>query len=212
MYRPNRIGPWPLIHVDKAPIAMGTLASSYNETNLQFNPAAPDATVRSEFASRQMSGANLVALPRESTISFGVGVNGNVPADVGTALMFGCAASLTLRQLTVATNDFTVRAHIGRCNNATIGIFSGSAVNLCDNYAQVPGVNVEYATRALTASINTSVIIGDFDGAVVASTNPILFGWTVQNNSATALQFEWEAFVSLQKYIKDIDTYDVGRI
>lgn len=215
MYRPNRIGPSMLVHIDEAIKAYGTLATAHKVAENVINMIIPDATLRARTASRTFKG--FASLTTSQFISFGVAVNGQNPAgelagDGSTGFLVTVAGSVTLRHGTHAAAEASLVpfAIIARADAAALETFATEPSNLCTGWAAIP-CQISNGAEFTHMSFKETLIMGNFDGADTYVGNPLIGGFAINNTSAETQDAEIRASLSIHKYVTDIDTYDPSR-
>lgn len=210
MYRPNRIGPWPLIHVDKLPIDFGTPANYGNE--LTFDPHVADTTIRSTTASRMISAyTNATTFTSRASFSIGVAIDGSNPIGAPNGDdQQGFYVSVSGHCVVRDGDDGQLEACIGRCDASTLTIYS-SGSNPCADFFRLPIQGMVAQDEWLSASINTTLLIGHYDGSDTYESDPLIFGWRLVNQSAGAKQYRMMASMTIHKYAQDIHAFDPNR-
>jgi hypothetical protein len=212
MYRPNRIGPWPLVAIDTAPLDMGTLGGAVGDD--VCSPHLPDTTIRSAMATRQMRALTSGAMAANSHLDIGVAVNGSNPnggegAADDPSFVISVAGVVVVRTVSGA-GPISVVPFLARNNAATIVAF-GTGGNACTNFNYLPGESVMLDQDVVQCRINMSLIMGNHDGAVTPSVNPLIFGFGAWNRSAATAQYKMQAHLSIHKYEQDLDVFDPTR-
>jgi len=213
MYRPNRIGPWMLAHLDQAPFNFGTLPSG-SQTLDKFRPFCPDTTIRTTTASRSFYGNSEATMAERTAQSVGVAINGEHPAgeDLAAAgdrgFMLTVAGSLLVSGQDAAEQT-SCQVLIGRCNTATL--FDPTVQhNDCPNWIAIPS---QYAANndGMVCTVNTAVIFGNWDGGITVSDNPIIAAFRFANTGQATAQYEFSGSMCVHKYSQDLHVFDPTR-
>lgn len=211
MYRPNRIGGAPFLNIDRAPLNLGTIATS--EVEATFSPIVADATVRTSTASRQIRGVASV-IQAAGQFSFGIALAGDNPigdlAGAGDiAVQYEVFGQIRWRE-TAGVNLGSCTAILARNNAATVN--APPTINPCTNYQMIPLDMEHYTVNGGIASFKTSVLLGNFDGAITYTDDPLILAWIIHNPTpATAIAVNFNSYLAIHKYIVDIDTLDPSR-
>lgn len=201
MYQPNALGPYMLAHVDALPNATAFPAGSAVAGTL-FSPVTVDATVRAFTASQQFAN-NSVAVGVGQQTSFGVAVDGSNPKgdleDINAmAVAYQIVGYCRIRDATgVAPMNVNIGLNIGRADDATLNDITGK--NLCANYMSVPITQHALGQQIAGASVQTVVLVGNFNAGITYSGDPIIVGWTVMNEASGTQTFSVAASLSIMK-------------
>jgi len=215
MYRPNQLGPWPLVDVDTVALDYGTLGAAFQDARNVFDVALPDPTIRPLTVSRSWI-AITPSLTARQQCSMGVAINGNNPSqlvgatseDIG--IQYQVSGFIRAVPVAGANNDARISCLVGRNNAATLQ--SGNAnANSVLNYHYLPVEDTSNLGGQVSARINTSVIIGPWNGAVTVNNNPLLFFFTLMKDSGAAATYVIDAAMSVMKYTQDLHTVDPTR-
>ena len=138
MYRPNRIGPWPLYDFDDVsntwPSAWNT-AGNFNLADTAqgaMAPAVRSATVRDDYDQVTWDSTQDITLAANSVMSFGVAINGSAENDRG--LHYGVSGSIVCATSAQAFGGIA----IGRCDNASLSVDYGANANSCAKWFVLP--------------------------------------------------------------------------
>ena len=212
MYRPNRIGPWPLAAIDSGEVDFGILAAASAEGT--FEPYVPDAVIRDKTASRQFTARTVATMGVGTRTSVGVAVNGANPVvDDGLAMSTGflvCVSGHMNYEVQAGSGPVHVFAAVGRSDDATLDAF-GTDDNPCANYWYCPAHVFNIDADHGGISLNTAIAVGNWDGAVTPSSNPLIFGFGVVNRSAGNMQVRMYGSMHVHKYSSDLDLFDPTR-
>lgn len=209
MYRPNRIGPSGLVHLDLVPKAYGTLGATFRNAETLFSAALPDTTVRVDTVSRHFNG-QIGSLTLGQQHSVGVAINGAHPQSEDSADDFGyhltISGAIRVRQ-GAALMGAVPQMVLGRAD----GALASPGPNACTNYMMVPGVSGGVSVTAAFASVNTTILVGDYDGSWVYDSAALIAMWVMQNANASTVTLDYAGSISMHKWNKDIDTFDPVR-
>lgn len=216
MYRPNRIGPWPLVHVDKNPVIhTGANMANRIDTFPAESFIVPDATIRTNTASRTQQ-IQTMTLSNNKTFSIGVALNGANPygaqaTDGERGFHLSVCGAIAIK-LTSVVVDFPVVAlpFVARATNATLAL-SSAGNNPFDDYFLVPANSIQQAANYQVTSFNTSLVMGQYDGDDTYDSDPLYIGFLIRNLGVADENINLECSVSAHKFIKDLDTYDPPR-
>jgi hypothetical protein len=205
MYKPNRIGPWPLVDTDgtswsfPASPTMGSRKSyTLNLEDTTFYTAAratsftcltePMGTIgggQSMGVGVAISGA---ALPTEASL-----------CSVAGGLRFDCSG------------DAAVFAVFGRSNGVT------ALATLANPYIMPLTLNQESGAAAdvtsVMASFSTTLVLGDFGASDTEGTNPLCVGFVVVASglASGAGLFGFTGSLSIHRFEQQINTFDPDR-
>ncbi len=200
-YRPNRIGPWPLIDVDAAPVGkadtviegiVGTLASPSGFTN---------QSVRNESARSDtmlITGGDL-NLGADEAVFMGVAIGGSPMVSRNTIISYAGAT-----RFASDTDHCICTPFIGRTTE-TDDVFN------CPNFSLVPCNQQTGKVGANTMDCNGSVIAGDFLPSGTEGTGSIVFGLWLQNIGAASVIEAWLGSMSIHRYLGDIQILDPNK-
>ena len=206
MYRPNRIGPYVLWARDQ--LAEGDNYTADTGSLANVYPKLHTATPIEDQGSIRMYDL-VVTLPAGQQVAVGIPFNGALKADLPTTYSF-CGSALCWAN----SNAVTTRPYIARANSGTLVTLKTANVNISNNLFHLPSQNDQTTDEAgnftTVCSVNTSVLVGQFNGGAV-TTSPIIFGFQYVNRTADSVSLAIDASMSGQRYIEDIDSYDVSR-
>lgn len=210
MYRPNRIGPWPMVNPDRAPYSFGTIATGQSEVVIA--PVTPDQTIRDSTASRQMNGTFSV-VPVNGNNSVAIALNGSNPlgdleGEGDLAVQFECFGSIRWRS--TGTNHGFAQPFIARNDAATLA--AEPLFNAAANYQFLPVSAHIVSIDGGQMSFKHSFILGNFDGTITYTSDPLLLGVSFQNNHSSTIPIAYNMSLGFHKYLVDIDTHDPPRI
>lgn len=212
MYRPNRIGPHPLLNIDRAPKAYGSI-TTFQAINV-ISPVLPDATIRESTASRQFNGT-LTGLTSGAQFAIGIAVDGSNPiGELAGEDDPGMVISMSGYMWLKHSSSNNAPPHVVLARNDAAALATSPAVNPCANYQMIPTDNsgVDGKDSFFSwASFNRTVLLGNYDGAITYSGDPLILAWVYQNPDAGTLNLVFEGMLTLHKYIIDLDTLDPNR-
>jgi len=207
MYRPNRIGPHMLVDIDRAPKVQGAVGTSYSKVS--FIPVTPDQTIRDSTASRQINGT-FTAITADECLAVAIAIKGNNPvadfaATQDPAVQYSIAASITWRDA-AALNAGPPQLILGRNDAATLAATPNK--NASANFQNIPLDYCDTGISGGVAGVNRSIILGNWDGAITYTDDPILLGWQFHNRHSAAITITYECSLSIHKYVIDLDVFN----
>ncbi len=208
MYRPNRIGPWPLIDLDRdTTILAGSDLVTASESLAKPGCRVQDTTVNESF--------------RSWTVNFRVA--GTLPT------LAGCAVGVQIAGLAFANSLNSIVSYGGGCNLFAAGAgiqiipIIGRAETdggpgtdfICDPWAQVPYEAVSNDAAggfAHQVTANGTVIEGPFNNTTATKVGSMFFGFWICNLTGSGIVItETQVSCSIHRYLHDIDTFDPNR-
>ena len=215
MYRPNRIGPHPVLDFEIGQTAWPT------DWNTNFN--GPDSSITSQAVYPQVLSATVpedygqvawsaedasIQLSTLQQVAWGVPVSGTATNDLGN--LWSCAGSLVIGDASAA--GLSARFFIGRANVGTLSVTRTSAQNeILRPYelrsaVTMDGDSLHAGFQGSVVNEASSVGGGDF------GTNPVIFGVALANSSGANITLAgiWIS-LSLHKYIEDLKTFEDAR-
>lgn len=212
MYRPNRIGPWPIGDIEIPPWVPGaTLLAAIDDV------AAPliGAGVRS------------VTAPTVSNCEHWVLVNTTLTTTQRTGFALGCLINGVNPDPTnnilyaisgyahytaqVASAEQNIFPFISKLDDTPSD--PDALITITDFWPlPMDSMAVDGTGRVFTASVNTQVIVGNFRGSTAAQSNlPIFVGWGFYNSDSDGFAVTARGSISVYKYLEDIQTQDPMR-
>jgi len=212
MYRPNRIGPWPLISLDTR-VNGGTASTSSQPIN-QARIYLADATIRAETASTHLSGLTEATVLLDEHQAFGVAINGSNPhgdnLDAASDPGFIVCVAGSITAYGTAGDAPIVDVVLARSQNATLTAMS-SGHNQTTEFMMLPMLSQHTVGNFTVASVNVQAIVGNHNGALAGGTDPIMAAFRIINPTGASKQFEFECSLSIHKYAKDLHVFDPTR-
>jgi len=208
MYRPNRVGPWPLVTLESSVITSGLFTSSLLGTVPQCNVSSAIGN-ESTIAEQWILGD--IAIPAGEHGAIGVKVSGSQLESNKEFGEFLVAYGGAFQGFT-SDEAVSIRCMLGRASTPGIVGFS------CPQFAYVPSVisNHERTSGAEVSSVvgdaNGEVVIGDWAPEGAFLENEIFFGWLIANGgSAVANVSDIQMAASLHRYVSDLHPFDPNR-
>lgn len=207
MYRPNRIGPWPLVDIDAAIV---TVADTTLEAGLLTIASPPEiyvngATVNTQSRADNFLVSGSLGITTGTGIGLGVQVDGSPLVDVRDyqVSVSGCCKFHSSQLYGGAQFVF------GRADAVASGIIGVTPpVFLAPDVIINPGI----ASAFQVIGINKSFIVGDFLPSGSEGSNPLVFGVWLMNGGASTSEFTHvRASLSIDRYVSDIPTFDPNR-
>lgn len=218
MYRPNRIGPWPIIDLDAPKMAWdaswnATLGVADFPIGTAPTPHFRSATVRDDFdfMSIKMDG-NTPTLLNHFSMAFGVAIEGENPVDGdGEATLFSVFASMMLSDDTTG-NEHTASLWVGRLDQSTVDVTRNQTNNSVTNPILLPALVTKTGTSGnIHLAYNGSFLFSDIEADGYDS-NPIVAGVTINNPDSAAR--EWTDFhlsLGIHRYVGDLKSFEPNR-
>lgn len=212
MYRPNRIGPHPVLAPGLASLVWPTdWNTNFNgpDSDLavaEIHPQVRSVTVRDNFDQFNLVQADLGAtIAAEKKMSFGVALNGAFEAS--EPMLVSCAMSVVM---TCGTQDCALAAWFGRADGASLSVTRTSQQNDVSNPIYLPADHFR-ENELLHLDYNGSVIVEDHAGDY-SDDNPLLFGFSLHNHSGVASTVKGLHFnLSAHRYVSDLNIFDPNR-
>ncbi len=207
MYRPNRIGPFPLVDLDAPAVLFATVEYLNGGATQKIAPITLSTVLVTETGVLR-GYQNTIAIAALNTVSFGIPVDPVLVNEQSMQLSISGAA----RCYGSAVNNVTLNPFVARSNADPIVATQTTGSNESDDpfflpccASQVPG------TRAVQASVNTSLAIGPFKAGSTPSTNPLILGWCFHNQSNVAVTLNLDFSIAVQRYLEDVQLFDPSR-
>lgn len=207
MYRPNRIGPWPLVTLesslwDPTGATVGTNSGAITGAPIYM---AQDAVANEATNARNIQISGTITLGAAKQICVGVKIIGSALFEDGKYLL--SYGGSFMMQPDVA--GVGLSAIVGRV------AANGAASGALDNWAHVPLLNHKAAdggNHRVYADANGTVILGDWKPEGTILTTEYYFGWFMTNMSVNeAIIKNAMGSMSLHRYEQDINTLDPNR-
>lgn len=208
MYRPNRVGPWPVVDLDL------TIPSWPTEWNTNFNnvdvgvgtlaPHFYSATVKDDYDAFTWF-RSTSQLAADNSVSFAVAVNGEALNDQGSLLSFDG----TFGFARAAAAQRTINFFVGRLGASTVDVVRTAANNSVANPYFLESVGSNVGSGGLKCSGSLVHVDSGADGH---GSNPIVFGVQLVNPDTGAMDMEnILVSLSLHKYNGDLPIFDARR-
>lgn len=212
MYRPNRIGPYPTVDLDRTESGWSGDWNPNLDSADHSRTAAPHLHVRSATVREDYDQATWIATAQSSladNMAFGLGaaINGQAKSDGMGHLFCGHVSAVLCCS---ADQLGAARVVIGRAVNSALSVVRTDVGNELDSFTYLPA-NVQRDAHTLHVGWQGCVVQTDQD-ADGFGTNPILLGVQLVNLAGAAITFEYFAVsVTLQKYVEEIQIFDPVR-
>ena len=209
MYRPNRIGPWPL--VDLAIASSWPFGANFDVLDAVVAdavryPQVRTTTIREDFDQVSFVQTGAVSLNFGQRVSFGCVIDGAALND--RSMIYSGAVALGFVQPT--NLELELDAWIGRRDGAGVTIGRASAENPVTSYFSLP-VDVAkgdgYHRLSWLGSVVSVDHVGDGFGV-----NPVILGCSIGNHGGSSAPLEGlQVNIALHRYVGDVDTFDPNR-
>lgn len=209
MYRPNRIGPWPLLDLDRVlatwPVDWNTNFNAADSGLTDVKPHMELATVRDDY-DQVCWKRDDVQLVATQSMTFGVCISGEAPNN--KPVMLTVAGGLSLAAATVINAEASFG--IGRLDSSSVDVTRNAA----NNNISVP--HVLRGAGDTEGFLNLDYIgqVGVIDLAADGfGSNPICFFCRMRNLDAAA-GWDWLDFslsLHISRYVSDVDMFDPNR-
>lgn len=206
MYRPDRIGPWPLANLNKA-IDIDTLTdfATSEETDpevystVTMNTVSGDPFIREQRFYDDNTGPTLTNLKQ-----VGIGVQITDTQEETHRFMYSVSGYITWDESADLLLEFCV-GRLTAAAHATVAVTVPNAISLPCNISRIGGITTGY--------INTSFISTELDGGTPPSTFFDLAAfWRIYNFAGTDESLKGlSVSVGLHRYAADLLTYDPAR-
>ncbi len=205
MYRPDRIGPFPLATLESTP----HILSAINQDVIKVQP-----TIEVIGVPNLATKATAVFFDSNATVNagnqgaFGISVNGNTLHKAGEYIV---AVSGTFLGWSAA-EGLSVQGILGRLSA------SGPGVRTMSQWIHVPEMSSEFSrtstaeVSAIKSSVNTEIVMGDFAPNATESDLDLCFGFALFNvGTGVATVQSIHASLSIHRYVEDLHTFDPNR-
>ncbi|AXL14832.1 hypothetical protein [Microviridae sp.] len=197
MYRPNRTGPWPLINTVATALTTAQVDLS-GDSAATPNIRCGDAVLN---IGQRANSFDLSVAATQANEQVGFGVQIACPSINGEDTIVSVSGSIVMQTSGGVTPCFV----IGRNSGVT-------AQSDLVNWSLLPLTTQDSGANHQAATINTSIVLGDFLPSGTDSDAPLMAGWSLVNvNGAASNAANIFASVSLHRYISDLTTFDPGR-
>ncbi len=202
MYRPNRIGPWPVVNFELPPIELTmTDFNSVDHANHAFGMFSPNVVVPESLGSETILFDSDTNIAANSSAGIGIQVNG---ASTQHDYIWSISA-----QLSAVVNDGDV--DIDLCIGRLDAVPSASSSVIVTNAKYVPCTKVRDSGQIyIHANLE---IVGQREGQAQPSPeHPIgLFFHIVNETVGPKVTSQMKIQLNLQKYLADLITFDPSR-
>lgn len=207
MYRPNRIGPWPLVTLDTVPTAVSAAtieaeAAGIYLTDIGYWAIGAVGPALQNAGSIKL--ADQIDMPAGQQAAIGCKILGGSLIESGEYLV-SCGGAF--RCYGDGSGEIDVNAIIAKVQT------SGLSVGDLTEWAYLPMEHKNHYGAQLSASCNVSVVLGDWLASGTENEKETFFGWLMSNPNVGVAEamIGVAASVSLQRYGEDIATFDPNR-
>lgn len=206
MYRPNRIGPWPLVTFDAGPHVQASLGStaplSGNPVGEVSKPGGNLATMAEHW---RFSAS--ISIPAGNGVSFGVKISGVPLFDEGEYILEYGGSLVGFS----SEEGIAVRALVGRFDDGAVEVSTISRYAIApSSFSHIRASGAE--TSSLVADCNGEVIMGDWLPIGEEFEGGIYFGWWIMNGSTSPAEIgDLQGSVSIHRYEGDLRPFDPNR-
>lgn len=208
MYRPNRIGPWPLLDTENVIFEVpgtGLGQAPFSDIVILNSPDAIAGLEHKAFTVRMTDG---IGLASGAATAYGVRVVGTQEFDVGEYMVSYGGSFLGFS----ADEGVAIRSVLGRV--ATNGVDDGSMAQwgLVPEQTNSSMRSAGAEITPLESSVNGTVLIGDWLPGGNLLQNELFFGFWIANGGASAANIvDVHMTVSLHRYLSDLRPFDPNR-
>ena len=204
MYRPDRIGPWPLVSLETVPEVSASVAlvaaAISPPAYIVFDPVPNDNAM-----AQQLEVSDDWSIGAGLGLAVGVKISGrDVISAEGEYLLSGSGAMFANSQ----DSDLSIAGIVGRCDEP------GEGTGTLPQYALVPLHNaVDVRPGVVQRSCNMTVVLGDFDpDGEDLLTSDLFFGFFYVNHGADPGVLEdLRQHTSIHRYLEDLNPFDPNR-
>jgi len=198
MYRPDRIGPWPLCDIDATNVWTPTATMG---TQSAYVANLEDVTEYTAARTRVFSVGN-VAVGAAQSWCVGIKIAGGALTDSPNALL-SVAGNIHYTQ---AENQGQVFAFIGR------GADSSAAPAIIPTWF-IPVTGVAEGTQNIfNLGFSTTIVLGDFGSSSTDLVTPLILCIGALNGLGSTVNMSFcQGSLSIHRYEADIDTFDPNR-
>lgn len=205
MYRPDRIGPWPLITLESGPTSAASL------TTAAFS-GTPNVEVIGGIPEAKKAGSHIftadVSIPAGEQGGFGFAISGAQLFDVGEYILSVAGEFLGFS----SDEAVAVTPIVGRVSTNDV------VFNTLTWWHLVQQISSEHSRASgaeiskMQSSCNTQLIMGDFQPIGSLQSNQLFFGWWLANGGGTVATVEdIHASMSIHRYVEDLRPWDPNR-
>lgn len=219
MYRPNRIGPYPVWDLDAAAITWPTeWTTDFAEQDHDVRTAprlhVPSATLRDDYdQATWLCSEAAITLAAGMAVGIGIGISGVPAGDSADSVLghlyCGHVDAMICRDV---DQELIVRPVIGRASQSTLSVDRDAQGNTFGSYGFMPSDTARPNQRATYCSWQGCIAQGNL-GAAALGTNPVMLGAWIGNPTAAANQVirYLAVSVSIHKYVRELQQFDPVR-
>lgn len=209
MYRPNRIGPWPLVNLEAAP---DVFTAAEVDAAVVTEPAisiwTPKAVANSSTAAETMTSLENLPIAAGERLGIGVKIIGTQENLSSAEYLLSVGGSC---QLFSDKKDINVMFFVGRVNAADNGLQIQRVANVAFIVSQSFGG--ENDLGALRIDTNMEMVMGNWTPIATPLDDELVAGVLIVNSSAVqnAVISSFGLTISLHRYEGDLDAFDPNR-
>lgn len=209
MYRPNRVGPWPIIDIDEPPQTITSLSIQANAS--EFFPRMKQVVVREEFEQWTVRMTNDETISRDRRGGLGIAINGVQENELNW--IYALRASMQMK----SDRPLQVGMVLGRSATQSIG---GIVRVVKYHYLPCEITQVWTPTNATAGflithvNLNTEIIQGHVQQGTYTADDeyPLILAMIIQNESTLGATIHGlNGSIGIHKYTQDVDTWDPSR-
>lgn len=196
MYRPNRIGPYPLTSIDGALYNINTsVVDTFLGDTRTFTVLMDDGSPPEFAKARRITVTGTQELAADESYAIGIQISGTA---LGKPFILGAAGSVSFQ----AEAGIRAIPFVGRSATVADTISGISTYDLLPCTSRSDGF----------ISYDTGLVAGQFGSAASESSNALITGcWFINTTGAALDVTDVTASFSLQRYLQDIPTFDPNR-
>lgn len=207
MYRPNRIGPFPLLNLESGPVQVTkVLAEAADGSISGIHCYASAAAALQSISARTLYCTEDWDLPATEGLALGVKVIGSQLRSQDEGYIYGVSGSIIGN---CNVSELGLIPVIGRVS--TNGLQTGFTIT---RYQIIPFDQLQStgANRVFSSSFNTELISGDFTPTGSYDAEEVFCGYWMMNPTAGAAAMEnVRVSISLHRYEYDMRPFDPNR-
>lgn len=207
MYRPNRIGPFPTLDLDRT--GYTPTITSVVVGGVPVFPHVQNTNVNDEFENMFAGPGITGGLGANEHVSFGIAMSGVQPESELPMHLTICGSAYW-----VGAQPITIRPFIARGDTATPVVNTGANNNQCSRPFFLPysgAIVSSLPTNEFSSvSFNCSVVAGNILGATL-SENPIYLGVQLLSSVAGATATSIRVSISAHRWLNDLSVFDPTR-
>lgn len=205
MYRPNRIGPWPIVDIDQTQLVRSDANfDSLDGGNDTFGCFSLMAAAGVEYQGTNVHWTSAVILAAGSAVGIGVMINfTNTTANPMLSISANISALTTSQSLL-----------INCCVGRLAATLSTTAQVLVTNPTPLPMFDANLTLQNFNMSVDTSLITqtGISGGTIPSTEFDLAVFWHLRNEAgATVTLTNLAARISVHSYLEDMLTFDPAR-